>query len=256
MRLTYSLDPVRRFRKARTIWSRLGKRDPYWAVLAHPDKAGHRWGAEEFYQTGIKETDSLMSYLASRGVGAGRRRCLDFGCGVGRMSRTLAGYFDEVEGIDISPGMIELARRNVGKDNCRFQLLSNNDLSLFDDGHFDLIVSWLALFLNHPEDQKRYLREFLRLLSPGGCAVFHLVEEKLIPDVKTFFKFRFPYVYRLACDALGKYPDICAFGIYSLPNDEVVKLVEGASGRIADRLYDESALGRNYRTYRYCLVKT
>ena len=46
----------------------------------------------------------------SRPPGA-RDRALDFGCGVGRLTRALGDRFDAVVGVDISAGMVEQARR-------------------------------------------------------------------------------------------------------------------------------------------------
>jgi SAM-dependent methyltransferase len=51
---------------------------------------------------------------------------LDIGCGPGRLALLLSRPAARVEGFDISPGMIELARQNAaaaGQDNVNFQVL-------------------------------------------------------------------------------------------------------------------------------------
>lgn len=51
--------------KTKRIWSELGVRDPLWAIKAYSDKAHNRWGIQEFYETGIKDTNELILYLES-----------------------------------------------------------------------------------------------------------------------------------------------------------------------------------------------
>ena len=41
------------------------------------------------------------------------QRVLDIGCGAGQLSETLAAHGATVSGIDVSPSMIEIARRRV-----------------------------------------------------------------------------------------------------------------------------------------------
>src|SRR2546423_3765771 len=90
-------------------WNAAGKGDPFWAVLSDPRKKGNRWQVEEFFRTGSDEIQSLIADVEALGLTMQRRRALDFGCGPGRLSQALASYFDQVDGVDISPSMIELA---------------------------------------------------------------------------------------------------------------------------------------------------
>lgn len=57
--------------------------------------------------TGIEEINSIIKYLKGLPVEISYKRALDFGCGAGRLTQALAGYFEEVCGIDIAPSMIE-----------------------------------------------------------------------------------------------------------------------------------------------------
>ena len=71
----------------------------------------------EDYATMIPDTraeaalDLAMVDAFAAGVGKGAR-VLDAGCGAGRMSRYLAGRGLAVQGIDLSPGMVAMARRD------------------------------------------------------------------------------------------------------------------------------------------------
>jgi trans-aconitate methyltransferase len=51
--------------------------------------------------------------LLLRSVPAGAQRVLDVGCGAGTLARKLAASVPHVDGVDLSPGMIEAARRDA-----------------------------------------------------------------------------------------------------------------------------------------------
>ena len=247
---------MKRLEKTKRIWSELGVRDPLWAIKAHSDKTHNRWDIQEFYETGIKDTNELILYLESLDLDIPKQRCLDFACGVGRMSNALGDYFEELYGVDISLPMIEKAQRYIDRTNCYFQTIASDDLQIFPDSYFDLIVSYLTLFHIHSENAKNYLREFMRILNHQGSTVFHLVNEPIIQDVKTFITIKLPQLSRLLWRVLGRYPSISMYAIYCIPDEDVNRLVENNAGKILDRLYLEETLGRDYICNRYCVVKT
>lgn len=71
-------------------WDELARTDPLWAIITLPDKKGNKWGIEEFFETGIKEVMEVLRHSESLGVNLQRRRALDFGCGVGRLTQAMA----------------------------------------------------------------------------------------------------------------------------------------------------------------------
>jgi SAM-dependent methyltransferase len=156
-------------------WNVAGQDDPFWAVLAAPDKKGNRWQVDDFFKTGADEIAALMGYVASLNVVVARHRALDFGCGPGRLSQALTDHFERVDGVDISPSMIELARGfNRRPDRCEYHVLGGDDLQLFPNGSFDFIYTTMTLQHLKPRYTKRYLTEFLRVLRPDGLLIFQL----------------------------------------------------------------------------------
>jgi 2-polyprenyl-3-methyl-5-hydroxy-6-metoxy-1,4-benzoquinol methylase len=155
-------------------WDRLGATDPYWAVLTRPDARHGRWDLDEFFATGRTEIAEVLARVASLGLSVRTGRALDFGCGVGRLSRALALTFREVVGVDISRPMLDEARRANGTlyANIRFTLNERPDLGLFEDSHFDFIYSNIVLQHIPRELQAGLVRELARLLAPGGVLVF------------------------------------------------------------------------------------
>lgn len=99
-------------------------------------------------------------------------RILDVGCGPGRLTilaGSVTGPSGEACGIDPSPEMIDLARRNAarGGGKVRFEVGAVERLPYPDD-YFDVVLS--SLMLHHLPDElrRRGLLEVGRVLKPGG----------------------------------------------------------------------------------------
>lgn len=156
-------------------WEHFGEADPLWSVCSHAQARGRRWDTESFYQTGRDEVTEVTVLLDDEDA---RGRCLDFGCGVGRLSFALADHFDTVVGVDIAPSMIRQAEQHAqGGGTVTFVLNERADLHQFDTATFDFVYSSVVLQHMRPVFARAYLREFARLLAPGGLAVFTLPSE-------------------------------------------------------------------------------
>jgi SAM-dependent methyltransferase len=159
----------------RRHWERLARRDPYWAVLTAADKRGGRWELEEFFASGVAEIDAVLQRAADRHVGPRRGRALDFGCGAGRLTQALAARFERCDGVDVAEAMVQLARQqNRLGARCAYHVNAAPDLSLFGDAVFDFIYTTLVLQHMVPALSTGYIREFVRVLKPGGLLVFQL----------------------------------------------------------------------------------
>lgn len=86
----------KQFNQLRQTWDYLGEHDPLWAILSFPQKRGNRWQLEDFFATGRDEIGALLQAVSDRFPDVPRRCALDFGCGVGRLTRALAAHFDHV----------------------------------------------------------------------------------------------------------------------------------------------------------------
>ncbi len=152
-------------------WQELADLDPLWAILADDSRQFGKWDIDEFFASGQREIDDLLK--ACNFTPAPGARALDFGCGVGRLSRALGVYFDEVYGVDISARMIELAQQYT--PSCKFLLNQSDDLSLFERDFFDFVYSNIVLQHQETKDNaKAYIREFVRVVKPDGMIVFQI----------------------------------------------------------------------------------
>jgi 2-polyprenyl-3-methyl-5-hydroxy-6-metoxy-1,4-benzoquinol methylase len=156
-------------------WDQAALADSMFNIITDPAKANGGWNAEEFFEHGCKEITGALRHLKHLGHRTGGGRALDFGCGIGRLTQALSERYERVDGVDISVEMVRQAR-SYGSRRCRFHHNPVADLSLFDAGTFDLVYSMIAL-QHMPQDmQEGYVREFFRVLKPGGVAMFHTPE--------------------------------------------------------------------------------
>ena len=107
---------------------------------------------------------------------AGGGPVADVGCGPGRITAYLRELGVDAFGIDLSPVMIETARRE--HPGLRFEVGSMTDLDLADASMAGL-VAWYSL-IHVPDDEIRsVLTHFRRALRPGGPLLlsFHVGDQ-------------------------------------------------------------------------------
>jgi SAM-dependent methyltransferase len=157
-------------------WERLAEVDALWAVLTAPGRKGGGWDVDEFFATGEAEIGHVLEVAERLDRPARRERALDFGCGVGRLTRALGARFERAVGIDISAGMIEHARRlNEAFPACEFRLNAAADLGQLESAFFDLVYSSIALqHVPTVPEVERYVTELVRVARPDGLVVFGL----------------------------------------------------------------------------------
>jgi ubiquinone/menaquinone biosynthesis C-methylase UbiE len=157
-------------------WNALAELDPLWTILSDPQKKFGKWDPVEFFSTGQREAQRVLAMCEARGVEiSGRDKMLDFGCGVGRMTRAFSAHFSCCVGIDVSDKMVALAKQfNTGVTRCEF--IASSSLTLpFADDSFDLIFS--VLVLQHLPTKKmilQFISEFIRVARKNGVIVFQL----------------------------------------------------------------------------------
>ena len=134
--------PLKRFARD---WERLGERNAYEVILTG-DSESTRWDSDAFFATGRADVASFMRGLSEIAPDVVRGRALDFGCGVGRITRGLAAHFQSVTGVDVAPSMIARARSlNAHVENCEFVVNYEPHLEVFEAGTFDVVYSRLVL---------------------------------------------------------------------------------------------------------------
>lgn len=105
----------------------------------------------------------IERFVELTGLGAGAR-VADLGCGSGVFTNELDGRGYVAEGVDISPRLIEVARRKYPR--CRFHVGDVEALP-FEDATFDGVL--LSGLVHHFPDPAACAREVARVLRPGGA---------------------------------------------------------------------------------------
>ena len=237
-------------------WDAWGRQDAMYAVLTDPAKRHNGWDADAFFATGREEIAGVFDYLHGLGIVPARQAALDFGCGVGRLSQALADHFDSVVGLDIAPSMIRQANEhNRFGDRVRYLVNARDDLSVVASQSIDFVYCNIVLQHMRPDYALAYVRDFFRVLRPGGVAVFFLPEAVAAAPVAVSVKARVKELVRRTVNAVSYgvrgstvLPGIDMFGT---ARSTVESAVRSAGGVVRDVVADPSA-GDGWTGYRYC----
>jgi len=145
--------------------------------------------------------------LARLGEGG---RALDVGTGTGDFALALLARSHRsatVTGVDISPGMLEIAKRRAARIGVatRYERLIASVESLpFADASFDVAIA--GFVIRNVGDIPRGLREMRRILRPGGRAVILDLHTPRNPTIRRLYRAYSFLSPRLAA-ALGSDPE-------------------------------------------------
>jgi ubiquinone/menaquinone biosynthesis C-methylase UbiE len=229
-----------------TNWDALGKDDPLWVVLTDDSKRGGKWDVCEFFETGRREIDGTFEKLTALNLTPPGGKALDFGCGVGRLTQALSIRFSEVHGVDISPSMISAAKEFAKESpGCQFHVSASDRLDLFADESFDFVYSNIALQHIEPRYSKSYIKEFIRVLNPGGVSVFQILSA-------TAMRGLFP---QSAVDLYRKLKHGArpVIGMFGIPKDEVMRLLTESRAEIVT--VETSPMGWRWKSHLFVVRK-
>lgn len=126
--------------------------------------------------------EQLLAWMGETGVKAGS--ALDLACGTGVLCRILHRSGMEVWGMDLSRGMIEIARQN--SPEIHYDVA---DMTTYRPGRqFDL-VTCTGDAINHIPalgDVEKIFHHVFDCLSPGGWFVFDILKESEVSDSEPF----------------------------------------------------------------------
>jgi len=119
--------------------------------------AGGKWDHNRHYH------NYLLKHIPAR-----CEHALEIGCGAGEFTRILAGRSERVIALDVSPKMIEVARRASAQfPNIEYILVDATQWN-FPCGHFDCVASIATMHHLPFEDILTKMRDSLK---PGGVMV-------------------------------------------------------------------------------------
>jgi len=144
------------------------------SVASHNEAQRHYFEERRLPRMAPGDTPYLNRHvdvaLAALGLQAGER-VAEVGCGMGRYTFLLARRGLRVEGLDLSPVLLErLARHDGGRYGIPLHTADLQDLSEELAGRFDAVVGFFML--HHIQDLAGCFAGVARLLRPGGRAAF------------------------------------------------------------------------------------
>jgi 2-polyprenyl-3-methyl-5-hydroxy-6-metoxy-1,4-benzoquinol methylase len=166
----------RLFLRIKNQWADYGASEPYASVLSDEKflMATVQENMLEFNASG-GEAVAWMKLLAARnGVVIPAGSCFELGCGVGRITKHLAGNFEKVLAADISPGNLAVCSKYLEESG-----VGNVEIALLEGPHgidglpgFDVFFSVMVLQHNPPPIQYYLLDKIFGKLSAGGICFF------------------------------------------------------------------------------------
>lgn len=119
-------------------------------------------------------TEELVAWLDDARLIVPDADVLDLGCGIGRVAAALATRVRSVLGVDVSPAMIDEARRRCPASNLRFETTPGTNLATLVAAGFDLVLavdSFPYLMQAGPALAERHIADAARILRSGGSLV-------------------------------------------------------------------------------------
>jgi SAM-dependent methyltransferase len=222
-------------------WDRLAAEDAMWTVLSDPSKVGGKWDVEEFFATGAGIVDRINSF-EEMGFHIQRAVAIDFGCGLGRVSRWLGKCFSHVVGVDISPKMLEMAESyNAQRFPITFVQGTEANIPLATSSA-DFIHSVIALQHIRRPLQEVYLREFTRLIRPGGYLYFQIPSHPIYVKDTSF---------RINCNTSS---GPSAIELHMFPRAAVEALLHSSDCEVL-RVFDDDSCGPGIKSFFYLTRK-
>jgi ubiquinone/menaquinone biosynthesis C-methylase UbiE len=155
----------------RRDWDERARRDAFHYIASWKQD----WNIDSFLASGEKDYATLVSPVLERcGIPASGEVMVELGCGAGRMTPSFGRRYKRIVALDLSAEMLQRARQiHVEQQNILWLRVGGANLACLKDGSADFIFSYLVLqHLPTAELAFGYIREFLRVLRPGGAFLF------------------------------------------------------------------------------------
>jgi SAM-dependent methyltransferase len=164
--------------RIRSAWSRLGETQPHFSVMTHvtfrPENIDR--SLDFFFELGEQSVREQLAVLRRHGLRETKLlTCVEFGCGVGRMTRALSTEFGKVIGYDISAAHLAHAKAYLEQDGIQnVQLVHCAENILQPIELCDVFLSIIVLQHNPPPVIRQLIDNALAALRPGGFALFQV----------------------------------------------------------------------------------
>lgn len=136
-------------------------------VIDDYDDIAREYAEEFFYDT---SDNQYIDYFLQSLEGT---KILDVGCGNGKDCKYISQKGFDINGIDLSVGMLEIAKERVPEG--KFEVMDIANIT-YPDNSYDGIISNCSLFHVPTEELPKTLESFARILKPNGKLLLILQE--------------------------------------------------------------------------------
>jgi SAM-dependent methyltransferase len=220
--------------RVREAWTHMGATRPHHSVLSGdsylPQNINQK-AIESFMASGSRETSIIKSTLERHGFGlAHSKTCVEYGCGLGRVTIPIAKMFKKVDAYDISPTHLTSAKAYAMDANAcsiEFHLISAETTKPLEE--CDFFYSRIVFQHNPPPIIRELVATSLKCLRAGGIAIFQ------VPTYAPGYSFR-------VSDYLSKDQHL-DMEMHCIPQPEVFSLIADAGCHLLE-VDEDNAIGR------------
>jgi SAM-dependent methyltransferase len=163
---------MRRIRDSTGEWQAIAQVPDLLYHIAGGEGMRGRWTEAQFYESGIVDWHEFRRHWCHYWPDLGGR-CLEIGCGIGRLTRALANDFESVVAVDVSADMLDRARR-VCPRNVDLRQVTDTRVPLADRSVNAVFSCHVLQHLDTFGAVTDYLAEAHRVLVLGGRIMVHL----------------------------------------------------------------------------------
>ena len=168
------------------VWEKKVKKEPYYSSVNDSKYLISNLNDENkksFFDTGFRDVDFIKKTIEECKINLDISTCMEYGCGIGRVTSAFCKTFPCTYGIDISNSYLEIAKENLDSLSHLKYIKINKQKDIEDLPNVDLIYSVLVLQHNPPPISSIIIKQFCRCLNPNGIAIFQ------IPTYNYYYKF-------------------------------------------------------------------
>jgi ubiquinone/menaquinone biosynthesis C-methylase UbiE len=144
--------------------------------------------AERYRHSSVHAAGEDLKRMVETANLTGVERVLDAGCGAGHTALAFAPHAAQVVAYDLTPSMLEQVEELAAERRVSSVVAREGDVEHlpFADGEFDLVVSRYSA--HHWGNPAAALREFRRVLKPGGRFILSDIVAQDVPVIDTYLQ--------------------------------------------------------------------
>jgi SAM-dependent methyltransferase len=223
---------VKSVQKIQKAWEHLGENSAHFSVITNNDYLPENLETNlvDFWASGQAEADLAVAVLERYlSTPLDKLVCVEYGCGVGRVTMGLASHFGEIHAYDVSSNHLKHAEQQAVKEsvkNITFHVCADSFLQPVE--RCDVFYSQIVFQHNPPPIIYHLVEKALSSLNENGIAIFQ------IPV------YRLGYAFKI--NKWLKEDDDLGMQMHCLPQHHIYRLISEKNCQLLE-VWDDNATG-------------